>query len=407
MQKSKIKNKNYRDGPKVPSRCEGQAALVAVMFFLAISTAISGSVAYFTSIELKSSASAVKSKQSISFTEGASEDAAYRIAAGKNVPAQFSYSEGTLHATNTISVLDEYTKDILTQGAQTNVRRKNHVLMEKVYKASFLFGGLVGEGGIHMQNTSSIIGNIHTNGSVTGQNFPKIIGNASAVGTISNPPTVSGTRAEGTSPQPMPIPEQVLDGWETEAENGGVYDGQCPYKPPDGATIGFLKIPCDMEIDGTKTVTLTGKIWIAGNLDIKNSATLKLAPSYGNKSEVVVVHDPDDEEEKGKISVQNSAQILGSGTDGSYIMMVSRNNAAESGEDETAIDIKNSSSASIYYAPHGKVVVQNASQDVHLKTVTAYRLELKNSASIEYESELAEVKIPYDQWVVTSWGEKP
>lgn len=162
-----------------------------------------------------------------------------------------------------------------------------------------------------------------------------------------------------------------------------------------------------MEIDGTKTVTLTGKIWIAGNLDIKNSATLKLAPSYGNKSEVVVVHDPDDEEEKGKISVQNSAQILGSGTDGSYIMMVSRNNAAESGEDETAIDIKNSSSASIYYAPHGKVVVQNASQDVHLKTVTAYRLELKNSASIEYESELAEVKIPYDQWVVTSWGEKP
>lgn len=385
----------------------GQAALVAVMFFLAISLAAASSIAYFASVELKSSANSVKSKQSISFTEGASEDAAYRIAAKKNVPAQFSYSEGTLHATNTINALDENTKDILTEGSQANVRRKNHVLMEKVYKASFLFGGLVGEGGIHMQNTSKILGNIHTNGSVTGQNFPEIIGNASAVGTISNPPTVSGSRVEGASPQPMPIPEQILDGWETNAAEGGTYGGQCPYKPADGAVLGPIKIPCSMEINGTKTVTLSGKIWIKGDLDIKNSAVLKLDPSYNNKSEVVVVHDPDDTGGKGKITIQNSAQILGSGTDGSYIMMVSRNRSAETGGNETAIDVKNSSSASIYYAPHGKVVAQNASQDVHLKTVTAWKLELKNSASVEYEDLLSEVKIPFDQWIVTSWGEKP
>lgn len=386
---------------------KGQAALVAVLFFLFISIAATGSVAYFASVELRSAGVSVKSKQSISFADGASEDAAFRITSGKNVPAQFSYTEGTLRATNTITALDEYTREIITLGEKDNVRRKNHVLMERVYRAKLLFGGLVGEGGIFMQNTSKIIGDIHTNGSVTGNNFPEITGNASAVGTIADPPAVSGVKTEGAEPKEMPIPEYVLDGWETNAENGGTYDGPCPYKPANGTSLGPIKIPCDVEINGTKTVTLTGRVWITGDLDIKNSAVLKLDPSYNDKSEVVIAHDPNDPAGNGKIAVQNSAQILGSGSNGSYIMVVSRNNSAETGGDETAIDIKNSSSASIYYAPHGKVVAQNASQDVHLKTVTAWQLELKNSASVEYEEDLAEVKIPYDQWIITSWGEKP
>ncbi len=398
----KIKNQNN----------SGQAALTAVLFFLFISVAATGGLASFAASELKSADTLVKSKQTRSYAEGSSEDAAFRVIAGKNVPSQFSYSEGELSATTTATLIyDEDGElesiDILTDGAQANIKRKINVLMEKVYIASFLFGGLVGAGGIDMQNTSSIIGNVHTNGSITGQNSPAIEGNVSASGTISDPPSVSGTKTEGAPFQEMPLPESVLDGWEQNAEDGGVYSGACPYKPANGTMLGPIKIPCDVEINGTKIVTLTGKLWISGNLDIKNSAQLRLAPSYGSRSEVVVAHKISDENNGGTIAVQNSAQLLGSGSAGSYIMMVSRNKSAELGGDETAIDVKNSSSASIYYAPHGKVVVQNASQDVHVKTVTAYRLELKNSASVEYEEALAEVKIPTEKWGIGSWQEKP
>ena len=88
-------------------------------------------------------------------------------------------------------------------------------------------------------------------------------------------------------------------------------------------------------------------------------------------------------------------------------MMISRNRSAEQGGDEEAIDVKNSSSASIYYAPHGKVIAQNSSQDVHLKTVVAWKLELKNSSLVEYEETLASVRIPAEKWAIGSWQEKP
>src|SRR3989344_1537295 len=369
----------------------GQAALTVVLFFLFTSIVAAGGLASFAAVELRSSGVLVKSKQSHKFTEGVSEDAAYRIISGKNPPSQFSYSDGTLSATATVTVIDEDSKDVLTEGAQLNFRRAINLSMGKVYEIEFKFGGLVGEGGIFMQNNSAIAGNIHTNGSVAGQNSPTINGNASAVGAISDPPQVLGTKTEGASSVSMPVQEFVMDDWEETAEAGGVYSGSCPYRPANGTMLGPIKIPCDMEIEGTNEIIMTGKIWIAGDLDIENSGIIRLDPSYGLKN-------------KGIINLENSAQLLGSGTDGSYIMVVSRNNSAETGGPKTAIGIKNSSSASIYYAPHGKVTAQN---NIHLKTITAWRLEMKNEATVEYEEQLSRVKIPALKWAVTAWQEKP
>jgi len=399
-----FKNKIFKRRFEQKDFLTGQAALVVVLFFLFTSIVAAGGLASFAAVELRSSGVLVKSKQSHKFTEGVSEDAAYRIISGKNTPSQFSYSDGTLSATATVTVIDEDSKDVLTEGAQLNFRRAINLSMGKVYEIEFKFGGLVGEGGIFMQNNSAIAGNIHTNGSVAGQNSPTINGNASAVGTISDPPQVLGAKTEGASSVSMPVQEFVMDDWERTAEEGGVYSGSCPYRPANGTMLGPIKIPCDMEIEGTNEIIMTGKIWIAGDLDIENSGIIRLDPSYGLKSEVIIAHDPSNEANKGIINLENSAQLLGSGTDGSYIMVVSRNNSAETGGPKTAIGIKNSSSASIYYAPHGKVTAQN---NIHLKTITAWRLEMKNEATVEYEEQLSRVKIPALKWAVTAWQEKP
>ena len=70
-------------------------------------------------------------------------------------------------------------------------------------------------------------------------------------------------------------------------------------------------------------------------------------------------------------------------------MVISRNNSAESGGSNDAIRVQNSSSASIYYAPHGAIRIKN---NTSLKEVTAYKLTLENSATVTYESGLQNVQ---------------
>ena len=86
-------------------------------------------------------------------------------------------------------------------------------------------------------------------------------------------------------------------------------------------------------------------------------------------------------------------------------MLISRNNAAELGQDKEAIDVKNSSSASIYYAPHGLISIQN---NTTLNEATAYQFHLKNSAELTYETGLANPFFssgPAGGWEITDWRE--
>ena len=236
-------------------------------------------------------------------------------------------------------------------------------------------------------------------------------GNAYYRTSISATTTVNGLRiqiAEAIPTLPklnMPISDTELDQMEQEALAGGTVSSPCPYKPADGSTIGPKKINCDVEIDGTKIVTLAGTLWVSGNFKIKNSAQLKLAPSFGALSGVVVTDNPSNRLTSGKVEIDNTAQILGSGQAGSYIMVVSRNNSAESGGNETAIDVKNSSATAIYYAPHGEILFQNNGQ---MKEATAWKLHTKNSVQVIYESGLADVKFssgPTGGWKIQSWTE--
>lgn len=229
-----------------------------------------------------------------------------------------------------------------------------------------------------------------------------------AANTIGVPPPINSCPAPPGLPViPYPISDQEIDKWESDAAAGGTIASPCPYQPATGSSIGPRVIACDVIIDGTKVVTLTGPLWIQGNFTMKNSAQLQLAASFcsaGPTSGIVVVSNPQNLDTSSKVSVENSAQIVGCGS-GSYIMVVSRNRSAELGGGEVAIDVKNSSNAPIYYAPHGEIQIQN---NANLKEATAYRLRIKNSAVVTYESGLAGVTFssgPSGGWEIRSWNE--
>ena len=224
--------------------------------------------------------------------------------------------------------------------------------------------------------------------------------------------TVGGSTFPGSVPPSeypavaFPISDEDIAAREAWAVSGGVVSSPCPYTVSSGSvTLGPVKIVCDVQLSGSGEIIVAGPIWIAGNLTMQNSARLVLAASYGDESEMVIADNPASPAASGIVTVQNSSSVLGSGDPSSYLLLVSMNNDAESGGARSAINPKNSSDAAVYYAPHGKILIENTSA---LKEATAYFLHLKNGATITYESGLANIEFasgPTGGWKIDSWSE--
>lgn len=447
----------------------GQAVMTTVVFVFFTSVALVG---IFSSVALTESQSArrtLSAEQTYYLAESGIEDVSYRILSGKHYDSSETLGLNNATTTTTTTALGNVLT-VQSRGNVSGGVRAVEVSLQAGASGTFVYGVQVGRGGIKMENTSRIVGSIYSNGDIKGENSPVITGdafaatnkkidtmtvqgnaraylitdstigkNASSTTDISDSTvgwhayadrilsstigynayyqtslsgsTVGGLTYPGT-PAPaelpeidLPISDATLDSWEADAASGGTISSPCPYKPADGTVLGPKKINCDMEIDGTKIITLTGTLWVSGNLKLQNSAQIKLDPSFGSGSGIIVVDNPVNRLTSSKITVQNSAQILGSGTEGSYVIVVSRNNSAENGGGEKAIDIKNTSNAPLYYAPHGSIEIQNSAA---LKEATAYKLEIKNNATVTYESGLLNVQFttgPTGGYAIERWKE--
>lgn len=222
--------------------------------------------------------------------------------------------------------------------------------------------------------------------------------------------TVLGIQYPGSADPPpvaMPISDGQIEAWKAEAVAGGVISSPCPYIPVNNASLGPVKIACDLEITGGNTFTVAGTIWVEGDIRINNSAVIQLAPGYGSSSGMVIASKPIDPNNSGKIEVSNNSQILGSGTAGSYLMLLSTNAAAQNGFSDIAINVSNNSSGAIFYTNTGKIQINNNGA---LKEATAYLLRINNNATLTYESGLANAQFssgPSAGWKISGWKEIP
>ena len=226
--------------------------------------------------------------------------------------------------------------------------------------------------------------------------------------------TVGGFSFPGTPPPAdlpslgFPISDAQISLWEVAAQAGGVHASPCPYainKKDGPITMGPIKINCNLTLGDDAIVIVNGPIWIIGNLSMKNRAQLKLNPDYGALSGVVIADNPSNRTTSSKITVENNSQVLGSGVVGSYLALISQNNSAELGGGEFAIHPKNSTGASIYYAPHGRLNIENS---VSLKEASAYKIHIKNTSTVTYETGLAGINFssgPSGGWDINNWQE--
>ena len=188
-------------------------------------------------------------------------------------------------------------------------------------------------------------------------------------------------------PQPFPVSQANIDDWKDDAAEGGTHIGNYTT----GGNLGPRKITGDLTLSNNITLTLTGTVWVQGNLILNNNIIVNLAPGYASGSGMIIVD--------GTVSLSNNVIFNGSGTPGSYVMVVSNSYS------ESAISVGNNAGTVILYAPNGTISFSNNSG---AKEAAGFKLSLGNNAVIVYETGLANVNFtsgPSGGYEVESWQE--
>lgn len=192
------------------------------------------------------------------------------------------------------------------------------------------------------------------------------------------------------APQPFPVSDANISDWKADAALGGVIDGD--YAPGgESATLGPKKITGNLILTNGFTLTLSGTLWVVGDIELSNNAVVKLSSGYGTNGGVVV--------SDGEIDLSNGAQFSGSGQAGSYVLLLTTSSSG------SAAEVGNNAGAVIINAQKGTI---NFSNNAGAKEATADKIFMDNGATIIYESGLANINFtsgPSGSWNIVSWQE--
>lgn len=205
--------------------------------------------------------------------------------------------------------------------------------------------------------------------------------------------TVGGASYPGSAdpgPESLPITDAQIAQWKVEAENGGTISGDVGVLNGESRSYGPKKITGGLTVDNNSTLTVTGTLYVQGNVTFSNNATIRLDPGYGANSGMIIAD--------GEVLIENNVTFQGSGTTGSYVLVLTTDPSLDSAD--PAMTLSNNSDNSIFYASKGMVSISN---NAVLKEVTAFKLKLENNASVNYESGLENVSFtsgPGGSWTL-------
>jgi len=176
------------------------------------------------------------------------------------------------------------------------------------------------------------------------------------------------------------------------AEAGGTITG--PYSWSGSRTLGPTKINGDLTVTNGASLILAGPVWVNGNVSLSNNASMTVSPSIGAGGAVLIADATNATTTRGRVFISNNVVIEGNGNQNSFPMIISTNSGWE------AISLSNNAAGVILYAPYGGIEISNGTT---ANQVTARRLELKNNATISYQSGLQNANFssgPGGSWAV-------
>ena len=387
--------------------------MIAVIFFILASTLLVLGLAAPAAREYRIGTDAVASRKSFSAGESGVEDAYYRIKNSIPLGTSTFLRAGTAAAITTITSVGGGADEIVGAGTVGGSHRSTSLKVSIGTGIPFQYGAEADDGGLSLLDTATIHGAVHSNGGISGEDGTAITGAAiSADTSLGVTTTITGvdathlihigtggtddatahtidyanvtgtlhcTSSTGSSgscvphPDPaytaLPISSTNITDWKTDAASGGTISGSYSVST-SGVTLGPKKITGDLTIPAGANLTLSGALWVTGDLVISGSGSINLSSSFGANSGVIIVD--------GTITVGNSGLITGSGTAGSYVMLLSSSPTA------AAIDYLGSGAA-ILYAPSGTVTVSGTGSAV---LAAGNSISLRDTASILYDPAL-------------------
>lgn len=393
-----------------------------------------------------SARAAMSSKQAFLAGDSALEEAVYRLNNNKNLGA--SQTVGLSSGTSTIIVTTIPTgKQITVNASSTNYQKNLKIDMNLGDGIAFHYGIQSGMGGFSLSNSSSITGNVFSSGSIVGSGntirgevissgpnglIDGIIATGTAyANTIRNSTiekdayyvTKTNTTVNGTSypnspdqtPADLPISDQQINTWETQAFAGGILlSSECDSYSSSSNTctistskvLGPKKIPFNVLIKSSSGVlTVAGPLWITGNLTTQTGPTIRMDSALGSSNVAIIADNPADTTGSGLIDIGQSTVFQGSGSPNSFVFIISQNNSAETGGSNVAITMSQGASALVTYASHGLITL---SQSVSVKEATGYKIALSQSANVTYDTGLPNVLFsagPGGGYTQTNWTE--
>ncbi|OGI95139.1 hypothetical protein A3A03_01810 [Candidatus Nomurabacteria bacterium RIFCSPLOWO2_01_FULL_40_18] len=264
--------------------------------------------------------------------------------------------------------------------------------------------GLDGYFKFYLGGFTSQIDNMEIGTSGVGEAHANLVKNSTITGSLYCQTGTNNNKACNTSqadpvPIDFPISDANIADWKTDAENGGVTNGDVTVSAP--TTLGPRKIIGDLTINNT--LTMANTIWVTGNISTSNNITLKLDPSFGATTGIIIAD--------GFIDMANGVDVLDSGTPGSYILLLSTApcDGGTSGNpcagNVDAITIRNNSDILIANAQQGTVSFGN---NATVKEVTGNKIKVANNATITYGSGVFSVDFtsgPGGGWDILGWKE--
>lgn len=227
---------------------------------------------------------------------------------------------------------------------------------------------------VEMANGSVIKGNVHAN-TIKGMTI-----NKDAYYMIINDAIVNGTKYPNSSNPAsiaLPISDANISDWKSGpggAESYGTTTGDINGCPSN--ILGPGKIVGNITINNTCTVIVKTPLWITGNLITGNQDVFKMDSSLGSSSGMMIVD--------GITTFSNGDDLLGTGSPGSYLMLLSTYNSSLN-NGTAAINTNNSSITGILYAPFGIISLANRAT---FKEVVAWQINMGTGTTLTYDSGL-------------------
>lgn len=174
---------------------------------------------------------------------------------------------------------------------------------------------------------------------------------------------------------PMPLSEGNVQTWKNLAQASGIYNGDINGCPPN---LAAGKYQGSISLSSNCTVVVDSPIWVTGNFNMSNNNIIKLNPSFGESSGVFMVDS--------LITLNNGNKIQGTGTSGSYLILLSEFNSRDDPLGRAAITLTNQDNSGIIYSNLGLINIANNN---NLTEISAWKIELGNNVIVNYDQGLA------------------